>query len=154
MEKLKMFDMTTRQARQWWLITLSILWMEENHTECLKPHPPIPCHGPVLSVQCSATLWAENSFSPYLIHTSMTSPISKGHPDNLNTFHFCLECIKIDPYPSFYFFFRGNKDNGEIFPPKVVSAVPAALPWPLLSPEYVVPLVSSAEHHAIWISAY
>lgn len=82
----------------------------------------------------------------------MTSLISKGHPENLNTFHFCLLYIKIDPCPHFYFFFRGNKDNPEIFPPKLMFAVPvpAALPGPSsLWNMWYLTLVSSAEHHAI-----
>lgn len=86
-------------------------------------------------------LLAESSSSPCVIHDFMTPLISKGHPDNSNTSHFCLWCIKIAPYSYFYSLSEETKITVRFFPPKVVFAepVPAALPWPLLSLEYVVP---------------
>lgn len=125
MEKLKMFDMITRKARQWWFITLSILMYHiVNGRKSLwrsRSPPLIPYHGPCPSAQ--PLLWAKNSSSQYPTYISMTSHlISEGCPDQSNTFHLCSLCVKTGLCPYFFSFFRWNKANPEIFPSEVMFA--------------------------------
>lgn len=132
-----------------------ILWMEVNCCGSLRAHSLIPCHGPCSSARL--LLQTETS-SQDLTYISMISHlISKGHLDSSNIFSLCLLCVKTGLYPYFIFFFRWNKVNPEFFLQSscLLVTIPAALPCPnsLLNIQHLV-LISSAKHHAIWISAY
>lgn len=125
MEKLKEFDMIRRKARQWWFMTLSILMyhIANGRKSLWRSQSSPPDSFSWTLPQRSATLVGKTSSSQYLTYISMTAHlISKEHPEHLNTFHLCSLCVKTGLCPYFFFLFRWNKANPEIFPPKVMFA--------------------------------